>query len=78
MVVQRLSKSHSVPTLGVAEQVSGLRPAYSAHPLYRQAMLPSHQGSLHVVRVCLSSQVGQRRQAEKAQCEPIPISPETV
>lgn len=78
MEAQRLSKSHSVPTLGVAERVSGLRPAYSAHPLYCQAMLPSHQGSPHVVRVCLSSQVRQRRQAEKAQCEPIPTARETM
>lgn len=69
-----MSKSHKVPTLGVAERVSGLRPGYRPHPLYCRAMVPSHQGSPHVVRVCLSSQVRQTRQAEKAQCEPIPIA----
>ena len=70
--VQRMSESHTVPTLGVTELVSGLGPGYSSHALYCQAMLPPHQGPPHVGRVCPGSQVRQRRQVEKAQCKPIP------
>ena len=49
--VQRMSESHTVPTLGVTELVSGLGPGYSSHALYCQAMLPPHQGPPHVGRV---------------------------